>query len=587
MRRYQRDERGAFLVLWALLIVALISMVAIVVDLGQARAGVQLDQSVADLAALAGSKNVADGHFDQACRDAVNYLNVNAPDMPSISPGPFCAQTGNNVSQTVCSGFAQPEAMPTTTSGRYTVSIHFPVPAAEIADPIYGAGLNDGTQCQRMRVIIASAQTSSFAGIVGVRQMTTTRAATAKAGVGTVKPVPALWLLDPYGCVSLGVSGGSQVTVGDQSGTPPIPGLVTVDSNGSTCGSNQVTLSATGNNTKLRAVPTSGSNAGTISLYAMAPNSVACAAPACDPADVTGGRIGPQPIRAAERATRGPVDWQFNCKPSPDGETSPYPKFHGIDIDACTAGAPPYIDNLVSAIGSSGQPGGSLGGYTRWSSFYSCNPSGTVNVALGNWWVDCPAGLAIGNGTNVTFAGGNVVFDGGLNMTGGALTFNALNTSTLPNACLAPIVQTPCIGASSSAAAFVYVRAGDWNITGGNLRVNNSAVYQRNGFVKIAGGAPPVWHAPTDGPFKGLALWSEAASNKFQLNGGAGVDLQGTFFTPEAAPFTLSGGGNWGQLRAQFIAFQLAVSSNNAVLAMSPDPASGVPLPPLPGILIR
>jgi hypothetical protein len=580
----ERDERGVFMVLWSLMLVALISMVAIVVDLGHLRAGARVDQSVADLAALAGSKNLADGHFDQACRDVVNYLNVNAPDMPAINPGPFCAQTGNNVSQTVCSGYLQQQAVPSTTSGRYRVEIHFPVPATEIADPVYGAGVNDGAACQRMRVIVSSEHTSFFAGVVGVSSLRTARSATAKAGIGLTKPVPALWLLDPYGCVALGVSGGSQITVGDAT----TPGLVTVDSNGSTCGSNQFALSASGNNTKLRALPTSGANAGSISLFAMQPNAVACAAPACNPADVTGGRVAPQPVRAAERATRGPVDWKFNCKPSPDGESSPYPKFHGIDIDACEGGTPPYIDNLVSAVGTSGAPGGSLTGYARWTSSYSCSPSGTVNVAAGNWWIDCAGGLAVSNGTSITFPRGNVVFDGGLNMTGGSLTFNGLtDASTLPTSCRPPVVLTPCLTSSSSGAAFVYVRAGDWNITGGNLTVHNAAVYQRNGFVKIAGGAPPVWHAPTEGPLAGLALWSEAASNKFQLNGGAGVDLQGTFFTPEAVPFTLNGGGNWGQLRAQFIAFQLSVSSNNAVLSMAPDPNNGVPLPPRPGILIR
>jgi len=57
---------------------------------------------------------------------------------------------------------------------------------------------------------------------------------------------------------------------------------------------------------------------------------------------------------------------------------------------------------------------------------HGCNPSGTTSVS-GNWWVDCSAELSIGNGTTVTFSGGNVVFDGGLSMTGGALNFNSPN----------------------------------------------------------------------------------------------------------------------------------------------------------------
>ena len=59
--------------------------------------------------------------------------------------------------------------------------------------------------------------------------------------------------------------------------------------------------------------------------------------------------------------------------------------------------------------------------------------------------------------------------------------------------------------------------------------------------------------SPIEGPLASLALWSEQSSNKFQMNGGAGVQLSGAFFTPEATPFSLAGGGNWRQLNAQFV----------------------------------
>jgi len=53
------DERGAFIVLWALLITALLIMVAIVIDLGNARSVRRSDQSVADFSALAAGDNLA------------------------------------------------------------------------------------------------------------------------------------------------------------------------------------------------------------------------------------------------------------------------------------------------------------------------------------------------------------------------------------------------------------------------------------------------------------------------------------------------------------------------------------------------
>jgi len=43
------------------------------------------------------------GNYAAACQDAINYVNVNVPNGPAINAVNFCAQIGNNVSQTVCS----------------------------------------------------------------------------------------------------------------------------------------------------------------------------------------------------------------------------------------------------------------------------------------------------------------------------------------------------------------------------------------------------------------------------------------------------------------------------------------------------
>ena len=579
LHRRVPDEDGAFLVLWALLLVAMVVMVGFVVDLGSLRSAARRNQSVADLAALAGAKNLGAGNYAAACQDAINYVNVNVPNGPAINAVNFCAQIGNNVSQTVCSPpNTLAEAQPAITSGSYTVSVHFPVPDSELADTHFtGTGLNDGTPCQRMRVIVTSAEPVFFAGVVGSHGTSATRSATVHTGAGTQKKVPALWLLDPYGCVALKASGGSRLTVGVT--TPStVPGYIEIDSDGSSCNNNQFTVSSGGSNTLVQAVPTSGASAGEISLFSLAPGATTCSAPACDAGDVAGGRLAPQPVSAPERATRAPVDWRYNCK-------STYPTFHGIPIAKCDATTPPYIDNLRTAVGASGNP--SAATYQRWTTTgHSCNPSGTTTVA-GNWWVDCSGGLSIGNGTTVTFSGGNVVFDGGLSMNGGALNLNTANPApTLTASCLPPSVTTPCIATSSSGAAFAYVRAGDWNMTGGVLTANHVAVYQAAGYLKVAGGAPPTWLAPTEGPFASLALWSEQSSNKFQMNGGAGVLLSGVFFTPEATPFSLTGGGNWGQLNAQFISYQLAVSGGGS-LSITPDPNNFISLPPRAGALIR
>jgi hypothetical protein len=193
--------------------------------------------------------------------------------------------------------------------------------------------------------------------------------------------------------------------------------------------------------------------------------------------------------------------------------------------------------------------------------------------------------LSIGNGTTLTFLDGNVVMDNGLTMTGGVLNVNTGNgASSVPTTCVPPNVITPCLDQSSAKGSFVYVRSGNWDITGGSLNLQRVTVYQSNGYVKVAS-ATPNWTAPTEGPFAQLSLWSEKASNKFQINGGAGISLEGIFFTPEADPLSLSGGGNWGQLHAQFISYRVSVSGGG-ILTMTPD-ESMISLPPTSNALIR
>jgi hypothetical protein len=383
--------------------------------------------------------------------------------------------------------------------------------------------------------------------------------------------------LDPHGCNTLTASGGSKVIVGLTS-PKVVPGIIKMDSDGTACSSNQHIISSTGTNTLIEAVPTSGlptDPKGVISIFGLPPGATSCIDPYCDVADVAGGRLVPQPQGSTERATRAPVDSRYNCKPS-------YPNYHGLAMAPCTEGTPKYLDNLRTAVGTSGNPSPST--IQRWTTGHSCNPSGTVTVS-GNWWVDCPSGLRIGNGTTVTFLDGNVIMDGGLTMTGGVFNVNTANaTTSFPSACVPPNVITPCLDKSSQNGSFVYSRSGDWDITGGTINLNRVAVYQSNGYVKVAS-ATPNWSAPTEGPFAQLSLWSEKSSNKFQINGGAGVSLEGIFFTPEADPLSLSGSGDWGQLHAQFIAYRVSVSGGGT-LNMTPD-ESMIPLPETNNVLIR
>jgi hypothetical protein len=578
--RDRRGERGVTLVLMALGMVALLIMVAIVIDLGFVRGGAGFDQSTADLAALAGGDDLAKNRYEDACKEIVGYVNVNARTPSAIDAAGFCSGFGT----TVCSGGPVPQVTPSATAGRYTLRLRFPVPDAEIADPSFGAGKLDGLPCERITVAITSDEPSFFGGVLGSGSHRITRKATVRGGASQTRLVPALWLLDPTGCGVLNVQGGSKVTAGDVSDPQHInPGVITLDSDGSSgCSPQNPTLVTGGAGTEVRAIPLTGplNGKGAITLRALPFGATSCSGtPACDQTAV-GTQILPQPVPASERATRAPVDWVWNCKAT-------YPSYFGIPVEACPheAVTGPFIDRLRTAVG----PSGSVAGFQRWSASHSCSPSGTITVT-GNWWVDCgtPNGLSISNGTTVTFAGGNVVFDGGLKLnSGGTLNVNTSNpSSTLPFGCTQTSPSAPCLTSSSARAAFVYVRKGDWNLGGGAFNARNTAMYlSPTSVLKGSGGSPPSWTAPTEGPFGGLALWAEAPG-AYTISGGAGVSLRGTFFTPFADELTLTGGGNWGQQNAQFISYRLKVAGGSN-LTMAPDPTSAVILPPAAATLIR
>jgi len=573
-------ERGVVLIIMTLTMVVLMVMAAIVIDLGYTRGAAGFDQSSADLAALAGGDELAIRHYAAACGDIVSYVNANASGISPIDATSFC--TG--FAETVCSDGPRAQVTPTVTSGKYTVSVRFPVPDEEIADPTFGAGKLDGIPCERMTVSITSLEPSFFGGVSGHDAYSVTRTATVRGGGSQVRLVPALWLLDPVGCGVLSVQGGSSVVAGDVSDPLKInPGVITLDSDGSGgCSASNPTLITGGAGTQVRAIPTTGfvGKRGEISLRALPYGASTCTGSVACSQSAVGTQISPQPIPAEGRATRAPIDWLWNCKAS-------YPTYKGIAIEGCpnTDTTAPFMDRLVAGVG----PSGAVNGFQRWSSTYSCSPNGTITVT-GNWWVDCgpPNGLSISNGTTVTFSGGNVVFDGGIKLnSGGVLNVNTANPNpSLPYGCAATSPTAPCLTASSAKAAFVYVRKGDWNLGGGAFNAKNTAVYlSRTSFLKGSGGSPPNWMAPTEGAFAGLALWAEAEGS-FTISGGAGVSLRGTFFTPFADDLTLTGGGNWGQQNAQFITYRLTVSGGSN-LVMAPDPTSAVILPPEAATLIR
>src|SRR5665811_783067 len=119
----------------------------------------------------------------------------------------------------------------------------------------------------------------------------------------------------------------------------------------------------------------------------------------------------------------------------------------------------------------------------------------------------------------------------------------------------------------------MFIRAGGDLLKGAQsgISLNRTFVLLEDGIVDLDGGAGGlVWTAPEGGNFEDLALWSESPL-QHELGGQSGNSLTGTFFTPSADPFLLSGQSGQFQTSAQFLTRRLEVGGQGEV-RMKPDP---------------
>ena len=325
----------------------------------------------------------------------------------AINPTTFCAGMGT----TLCSG-GSGQAAPSASVDSFTVSVHYPVPDAEIADGnlIGGKRPNDGTQCQRMRVVIRSSNRSLFGGILGTSTLSAVRSATARPWPIGEQRTPALWLLDPRGCTSLAVSGGSQLTVG----TSTVQGVLTIDSDGSTCqlGHTRSARKAAApcSRPSRRAAPTRASS-----------SCSACHRPRRRASPPAPGR--PRATRPTSAAA-GSRPSRFRCRRRRRGLASttcstvatrirlrPRLPRHLAGRELQSARDPPYIDNLKAAVGTSGLPTVAPAGigttYQRWRCVVQLQPA-RHRHRVGELVGRLPGGLRSATAPTSNSRGGNV-----------------------------------------------------------------------------------------------------------------------------------------------------------------------------------
>ncbi|HEX9712361.1 MAG TPA: hypothetical protein VGB52_07410 [Actinomycetota bacterium] len=557
-----RDERGAVLLIFSILLVVLCIVVATVLDLGALRADASEGQSVADFAATAGAAELAPGggsSVQEACRTAWGYFLANSPEAPMGQPDPC----GTFQGMPTCTALSLP---PTRSAigivGPFTVTISYPILDA---DPLMAGRVVqaiDGDACSRIGVTISRHRAYGFGAVTGASGQTTTMTAVARSGADTgaaTQPV-SLLLLDPAGCNALNASGQARVVIGSSGG---YPGIIAIDSSGTelnappgqsarNCGANTYVIDAVGTQNSLIDAGSGFDDEGNTipgAIYSFALMPGQGNTKAYEEADVFAGRLTPRPI-GHERITRAPVDHRYNCK------------IQNACVRAATETA--QIDALRAYVGTSGAPPGfrefprdMLGGQC------SMQPSTPAVLFLGDWWINC-TNFSLAN--TATFTGGNVIFQGNVTVgSSGGIIMNPVPTTD----------------------RWVYFRNGSFTKNSqASINLDRTFVYLNNGRISFgAGSGITRWIAPLEGPFEDLTLWSESTL-QHDLGGQASLELVGVFFTPNALPFRYTGQGGQNQADAQFIAYRMEVTGQGTLM-MTVNPDRSVPIP-LSGIgLIR
>ncbi|MFP5377849.1 MAG: pilus assembly protein TadG-related protein, partial [Acidimicrobiia bacterium] len=237
--RRKRGEDGIFLSLFALVLLALLTMVAIVLDLSALRADRRNNRAAADAAASAGANAVATSAV-AACDEAWEYALANLGLDLATNPTP-CG------SFPPCDPLAPVTESVTTAAGRYSITIVHPVVSGDaLGDELLRASAvgpdiaqpedatADGSACQRVGVRISNNRESIFARVIGHRSHTPRGHSVARRLLEDTGLPLSLVVLEPTRCPAISSSGTGSIEV---TGTGPalVGGILVVSDGTSGC----------------------------------------------------------------------------------------------------------------------------------------------------------------------------------------------------------------------------------------------------------------------------------------------------------------------------------------------------------------
>lgn len=637
-----RDEAGIFIVLYALLLIGLLSMVAIVIDLNQLRSVRRTSQTVSDFAALAAGAELGDkagGSPLKACQDAFEYVKKNAPDFPVAATMPCGDLLTASPVRIPCDNnpvVTPPLVMQAAGAAPYSLEIVYPVSAALIDDVRRGgSGTRDGDQCQRMQVRLNKTGGSFFATVFGVGSLKQGASATARGFVKSEgQDTPALVILEKEACGALQASGQGGIVA---AGNGVKPGIIAVASAGSTSPGGCTNASNAGGNVVFGTALPAGhpTRAGLPSIEAMA---------AEDPDPVL---LTPLPpilsVWAEETANSARSVYTYPSGVSPDAQGGPRVSRDPVDarygdgiagLRSLAAAPPGAYTSLLSILG----PGCKVDAANRIviqaNVFIDCDvayqggPSGSDEIIFTGTNFTTNRNIDIGSGKKWTFANPslivvnrNVINQPSVKVLGTLWmnTGTTVPTATLPD----EYCGTSRNGPAFPTTKFV-IREGDISNTGNSSSVKlcQTTLYMAHGaasprpdnenntdegFISIGGGtidwtAPDQTNQPPCRPpllvppncydstaaayqLEDLALWTESAPLS-NIGGAGAVFLTGVFFLPNAQ-FNFTGQALQNIDRnAQFVSRRLNMAGQGTLI-LKPDPNESVPFLSGTSFLIR
>lgn len=341
VKRERGDERGAILVLSALLITALLVIVAIVIDLGATRSDRRGGQLAVDNAAAAAGQALADPAAGsvEACTESIAYLEATVESAFTITSARTCADFA-----TACTAagvvVSSDPVTATASNDRYSVTIQYPVidtsPLLARTSTVGAADMSitpaDGTPCQRLGIQLRTNGDEYFGG--NDRTSSVHAVATGVPGTTGVG-IPAFLMLERVDCGALVDNNAAGIYVresidGSTAGSIHVDSYATGDCSGSTKGYAVYGSSQSDGTTSIRVYPSTTATPqqeGSINVVA------------------TNGKAGAQypaglsvaPTPGASVVSRAPVDTKYNGT----GSTA-ITNLHSAAYDSITAAASTY-----------------------------------------------------------------------------------------------------------------------------------------------------------------------------------------------------------------------------------------------------